>query len=465
MDKQLKIKEVFIDEGRLPPQNIDVEEQVLGMLMQLRNAYTDAAAIIDADCFYKEANRLIYIAISELETSGNKADGISVINKLRNKKKLEEVGGAYYLMQIIGKTVSYDLLEQHCKVLKEKQLYRKLIEIGHKLVSSGYSEEEDVFTLFSEAGETIASSISLPVNSLHKTNEALKEVTEQIDRNCGIGTQITGIATGFYEFDKRSRGLQKSDLVVIAAETSMGKSSLVTSIVRNAALKGAKIGFYSLEMTKEQLAARLLAIETAIPVNEILYSKLSEEKIKTIQQNISRLCETDIYFDERSTNHIDGILTSIRYLKTNFNIDIAVVDYLQLIGNNKRNINREQQVAEIARAFKNIAKELNINVILLSQLSRCNGDPFPKLSRLRDSGQIEEAADIVMFIYRPEIYGRTYPVGFEHYPVQNTAMIDIAKGRNIGLLRFIVNFNPQTTHFFPFDEDRDLLPECKKPDW
>ena len=453
-----KERHVYFDElGRIPPQNIAIEERVLGILMQFRDAYTEASQIIDESCFYKDEHRIIYNAISELEKAGSKADILTITKYLGKTGELEYVGGAYFLTQIHNKVSSPMLLSQHCIALKELAMYRKLIEIGHHLVRNGYSQEEDIFELYSTASDMLSQSLSMASDTVFTIKEAVKGVTEQMDRNCSGNHQLTGIPTGFKEFDKRSGGLQGSDLVVIAAETSQGKTSLATTITRNASLKGAKIAVYSLEMTKEQLAARLLAIETGIPANEILYSRMTPQRIEQIHQNISTIYNANIYFDERSTSSIENIMSSIRSLKIKHGIDIAVIDYLQLVGSSRRGLNREQQVADVARSLKNIAKELNINIILLSQLSRDSQSTIPKLSRLRDSGQIEEAADVVIFIYRPEVYGKQYPKGFENMPVEGTAMIDVAKGRNIGLLRFIVSFNPATTHFFEYDGEQYLF--------
>lgn len=455
MNRTTKKQEIINDfeMRRIPPQAIDAEEQILGILMGgYIGTYPIVAQLIETDCFYKEHHQFIFDAISEIENAGNKADPLTVMHQLRKNGTLDQVGGAYYLTQLLLKVSSPMQLEQYCIIVKEKYLYRKLIEISNNLLRDAYSEDTDVFELYSNANETLSKAISMSSDTIFTIEDAIKGVCEQINRNCAGEHQLTGIPTGFYQYDKRSGGLQGSDLVIIAAETSQGKTSLATSIARNASLKGAKIAFYSLEMTKEQLAARLMAIETNIPANELLYSRMTQQKIMHLHQNISNLLNTNIYFDERSTNNIENILSSIRSLKMKYAIDVVIVDYLQLVSSNKRGANREQQVADVARSLKNIAKELNINVILLSQLSRGQGDPCPKMSRLRDSGQIEEAADVVMFIYRPEAYNRTYPRGFEDYPVENTAMIEVAKGRHIGLLKFIVNFNAQTTHFLEYEE-------------
>jgi replicative DNA helicase len=307
----------------------------------------------------------------------------------------------------------------------------------------------------------LSSAISMSSDTVFTVKDAVVEVYNQIDRNCA-GSKITGIATGFSEFDKRSGGLQGGNLVIIAAETGQGKSSLAGTIALNTAKNGARIVFYSQEMTKMELAGRLMAIETKISANALLHSRLDNYQIEQVHKNTQKIIDTSIYFDERSTNNIENILSSIRSMKIKHDINIVIVDYLQLVGTTKKGLTREQHVAEVARQLKNIAKELNITVLLLSQLSR-DKDPQPKLSRLRDSGQIEEAADIVIFIYRPEYYGKDYPKDFEHISTTGTALIEVAKGRNIGIFKFILGFDEKLTHFY--EDDISLRTDENKPEW
>lgn len=245
--------------------------------------------------------------------------------------------------------------------------------------------------------------------------------------------------------------LQKSDLIIIAGETSQGKTSLAVSMMRNAALSGAKIAMYSMEMKKEQIAARILSMESGIPANQIMYSRLTESQVQAVDRGVGNITGTGIYFDDRSTSNIDTIISSIRYMKLKFDIDGAVVDYLQILNVNMKGANKEQQMGDVARRLKNLAKELDIWIIALSQLNRDTMNPVPTLSRLRDSGQIAEASDVVILIYRPEVMKKSYPNDFSNVSTQGTAMIDIAKGRNIGLLRFICGFNAATTRFYNID--------------
>lgn len=283
--------------------------------------------------------------------------------------------------------------------------------------------------------------------------DALQSLNDIILRNASSDSIITGTKTGMTKFDEKG-GLQKSDLIIVAGETSMGKTSLALSMTRNAIENNAKVAFYSMEMTKEQLSARLLSAKTNIPANNILYSgSLAPNEMRMIDDARGKLPGENLYFDDKSTSNIDSILLSIRMLKMQKNIDGAVIDYLQILNVNSRNgnISREQAMGDASRRLKNLAKELNIWIIALSQLSRDSTNPEPNLNRLRDSGQIGEAADVVILVYRPEYYNRSYPSPYdnkEDYPTEGTAMIDVAKGRNIGTFKFFLGFDKKTTNFY-----------------
>ena len=243
--------------------------------------------------------------------------------------------------------------------------------------------------------------------------------------------------------------MQKSDLIIIAADTSSGKTSLAMKIAMNA---GCNIAFYSMEMKKEQIAARMLSIQSGVPANIIQYSRMTDVQLSMIDSGIAKILDKPVFFDDRSTSSIDSILASIRSLKIKQNIDGVIVDYLQILTVNQKGLNKEQQLADAARRLKNIAKELDIWVIALSQLNRDTANPVPSLGRLRDSGQIAEAADTVILIYRPENYDRSYPDPFKNANTSGTAMIDIAKGRNVGTFKFLVGFKAETTNFYELNE-------------
>ena len=240
-------------------------------------------------------------------------------------------------------------------------------------------------------------------------NDAIKDVYRQIETNLK-GENLTGTDTGFSEINKVSGGLQRGDLIIIAGETSMGKTSLALSMIDKASKQGEAVAMYSMEMTKVQCAARLLSMNSGVPSNQILFSKLDSNYIEQVDRGTGKIQNLPIYFDDNSTSNIDNIIASIRSMKSKYDISGAVIDYLQILNVNTKTQNKEQAMGDVARRLKNLAKELNIWVIALSQLNRDSFNPVPNLNRLRDSGQIAEAADIVMFVYRPEIYGKFFIV-------------------------------------------------------
>jgi replicative DNA helicase len=280
-------------------------------------------------------------------------------------------------------------------------------------------------------------------------DEAINLMIKNVELNSQDKKISSGSLTGFSDFDKRSGGIQKSDLIIIAAESSQGKTSLALSIANNISISGDAIAIYSMEMRAIQLAARFTSFESKIPANEILYGKFDLMQFQVLDSSISRLITSKIYIDEKSTSNLDSIVSSIRGMVKNYGIKGAVVDYIQLVHVSDRGMNKEQQTALIARTFKNLAKDLDIWIIALSQLSRDNTNPVPSIKRLRDSGQIEEAADIVWLIYRPEQVGRNqFPEPYETHATEGMALNYIAKGRNIGTFNFMSRFDKKTTHFF-----------------
>ena len=332
-----------------------------------------------------------------------------------------------------------------------------------QLSSDVFSSKETSELIFSLQTELESINESVSSSDIQTLKDAIKSDYKQIDRNLK-GEELTGTDTGFKQINKASGGLQKSDLIIIAGETSSGKSSMALALTDKAAKSGSGVAIYSMEMKKEQLAARLISMNSGVPSNEILFSKLDENYLQIVDSGVNKIYGLPIYFDDKSTSNIDMILASIRSMKIKYNISGAVVDYLQMLNVNQKSLNKEQAMADAARRLKNLAKELDIWVIALSQLNRDMQNPVPNLNRLRDSGQIAEAADIVMFVYRPEVYGKYYPEPFANYNTKGTAMIDIAKGRNIGLLKFICGFEGKTTKFYELDEAQvSSLPKEEMP--
>lgn len=425
------------------------EQYVIGSLLVDPTAYTLVSQYLDEDCFYDPMCRDIWKAVDNMGKQGMPIDVISVSAELsKQKSNVTELD----LMNISAQIASSAHVEYHAIRLQDLGRRRKLWVVGQQLSKVGLSEEILTADAHQEAIESIGG-VFEKADGVFTLDDAMNSLNEIMVKNATVGGVTTGTKTGMERFDEKG-GLQKSDLIIVAGETSQGKTSLALCMTRHAIENGAKVAFYSMEMTKEQLTARLLSAKTNIPANNILYSgSLAPSEIRMIDDARGKLPGENLFFDDKSTSNIDSILLSIRMLKMQKDIDGAVVDYLQILNVNSRStsFSREQAMGDAARRFKNLAKELNIWIIALSQLSRDSNCPEPNLNRLRDSGQIGEAADVVILVYRAEYYNRAYPAPFDNkddYPTDGTAMIDVAKGRNIGTFKFFMGFNKNTTNFF-----------------
>lgn len=425
------------------------EQYVIGSLLVDPTAYTLVSQYLDEDCFYDPMCRDIWKAVDNMGKQGMPIDVISVSAELSKQKSNVT---ALDLMNISAQIASSAHVEYHAIRLQDLGRRRKLWVVGQQLSKVGLSEEILTADAHQEAIESIGG-VFEKADGVFTLDDAMNSLNEMMVKNATVGGVTTGTKTGMERFDEKG-GLQKSDLIIVAGETSQGKTSLALCMTRHAIENGAKVAFYSMEMTKEQLTARLLSAKTNIPANNILYSgSLAPSEIRMIDDARGKLPGENLFFDDKSTSNIDSILLSIRMLKMQKDIDGAVVDYLQILNVNSRStsFSREQAMGDAARRFKNLAKELNIWIIALSQLSRDSNCPEPNLNRLRDSGQIGEAADVVILVYRAEYYNRAYPAPFDNkddYPTDGTAMIDVAKGRNIGTFKFFMGFNKNTTNFF-----------------
>ena len=439
-------------EDKVLPSSEEAEKLVLATIMTEKNALSDVRELLSVEAFYCQKHREIYKAALKIADRGDFPDIIAVMNELQ--KDGSNVT-PFELTSISSNSTPY--LQQNAALVFDKYKRRQFFEIGCYMQANCFSEENDIVDVLDEAKNRMDGIFSENDNSIFTMHDAIQGVYDNINRNMSGATECTGFPTGFSEFDRRSGGLQTSDLIIIAADTSMGKTSLAIKIAMST---GCPIAFYSMEMKKEQIAARMLSIESGVAANDILFSKLGNSQLEAIDKGVSRICDKPIYFDDKSTSGIESILASIRSMKVKYGIKGVVVDYLQILNVNMKGANKEQQMGDVSRRLKNIAKDLDIWVIALSQLSRDRDTPIPSLGRLRDSGQIAEAADVVMLIYRPEVYGKNYPDPFQNTSPSNTAMIDVAKGRNIGLMKFIVGFNKPTTNFYEMNE----IPTCQTDD-
>jgi replicative DNA helicase len=428
---------------KLPQSQITEQSVIAALIIDFENC-SQAMEILSEDCFYSPFYRKVFETVKELLHDSQSIDLITIGSKI----------GADSMPKLIEatQTVASALnVVQHSQFLYELYARRKLIQISAELQSRAFDITVSIDEAINHAQNGIKSLFDFDSAKTTAINDTLEDVFVVINRNKNTEHGLTGIGTGLTELDKFSGGLQPTDLVVIAGETSQGKTSLALTIAKNAAMQyGAKVVFYSLEMSNIQLTARLISQETAINSKRILSYPLDDETVRHISDNTWNLANAKIYFDSSSSTNISSILRSIRSLKQRYDIDVVVVDYLGLISSSERDQNREQQMGGYARSLKNIAKELNICVIVLSQLRRAD-NPEPTINRLRDSGQIEEAADMIIFTYRPEVYNRDYPHEFKNYNTEATAMINVAKGRNTGTTRFIVSFEKEITLYKDYD--------------
>lgn len=443
------------DKGTMP-HSVEVEESVLGTLLADASVIPEVRESVSPDMFYITKHKEIYECVLCVADRGDHVDIITVFEESQ-KRKLDLT--AFDIAQLTQKYTPF--YHERVSILVEKYQWRKLFEVGSLLTSNAMSGVNDIADVMAEVKERMDAVFTGKDESVSTMKDAVEGVYENINRNYkGLG-ELTGDPTGFKKLDKRSGGLQTSDLIIVAAETSAGKTSLAVKMVMNC---GCAVAFYSMEMKKEQIAARMISIASGVPANEILFSKLDEGQIQKIDKGASKVMDYPVYFDDRSTSNIDTILSSIRMMKIKYGIRGVVVDYLQILNVNMKGSNKEQQMGDVARRLKNIAKELDVWVIALSQLNRDAQNPVPTLARLRDSGQIAEAADMVLLIYRPELYGKRYPEGFSGCDTEGTAMIDVAKGRNVGLMKFIVGFRKENTNFYDLDDVPVYKDKEERPD-
>lgn len=438
-------KELTIVESE-PIHNYDLEKVVVATLIGSYREIVNTIEILDEDCFYNLVYREIYSAIMEIYNRGDSPDMILVTSELAQKGSSI---GSLEITDLCLNTMQVLDLVPHANLLRDYSLRRKLWMVGYNLMQSSSNESELVVSVHSEAKSKIDSLFECRDSDVTTLSDSYVKLQEHmlLNRDLQEG-QTFGTPTGFYDID-RNGGLCGTDLIVVGAETSKGKTSFATALSISAIEHGDPVAFYSMEMRPLQLTARIASMKTGISSKDILFSKLPIEDIYRIDEAMAAIDTTKMYFDERSTMTLDSILMSIRSLKYKYGIKGAVVDYLQLINTKQSGLNREQSTAECARSLKNLAKELDIWIIAISQLSRNPQSPIPTMARLRDSGQIEEAADNIYLIHRTD---KSYPDPFKDVPVEGTAMVTIGKGRHIGTSEFICGFKPDNTLFYPLSK-------------
>lgn len=446
--------------GKLTPQAVEFEEAVLGALMIDDTAMTEVISMLKPEMFYVEANQHVFSAIRKLFNASEPVDLLTVTNQLRKEKLLELSGGASYVAGLTTRLNSAANVEFHARIVMEKFILRELIRNCNAIVNDAYDDSNDVLEMLDTAETKI---FSIVENNLKRDSKELGDVVNlaltELQEIRDSQEDIQGVPCGIRAIDEKTGGWQRSDLVILAARPGMGKTSFVLSIARNAALDYDKpVAFFSLEMSASQLVHRLFSMESGIPSDHISKGTLSDEEWTQLWQNVSHLNSSNLIIDDTPALSVFDLRAKCRRLKHKYDIQMVIIDYLQLMqagtDNSKHGGNREQEISYISRSLKALAKELNVPVIALSQLSRAvetrGGSKRPQLSDLRESGSIEQDADMVLFIYRPEYY---HMDAFEdNTPADGMAEIMFEKNRHGSTGNVKVRFQSQFTKFCDVSE-------------
>jgi replicative DNA helicase len=420
-------------EGRVPPQAMDVEAAVLGAMLLEKEAIAKAIEILEDTAFYKPAHQSIYRAMTTLFDKSEPIDLITLTEELRRRGELEKIGGEYYLTELTTKVSSAANIDYHAHIVLERALMRQLIHSSSEVINRAYSETEDALGLLDEAEQKIFDiSDQRMKKSFVSMNTAVHKTMDLLQSIHGKHSGVTGVPSGFSELDNLTGGFQPSDLIIIAGRPSQGKTALALSVARNASIssKEVPVGLFSLEMSTQQLVMRLMCAEARVDAHKVRTGRLPEDEWKKLSMSVGRLYKAKIFIDDTPGLAILEMRAKARRLKVEHNIGVVIVDYLQLMQGPRNAQSREQEISAISRSLKALAKELNLPVIALSQLNRAvetRKDNRPALSDLRESGAIEQDADVVIFVHRPELFGTKEQDGES---TEGLAEIIIGKQRN-----------------------------------
>ncbi|MGB0367404.1 MAG: replicative DNA helicase [Flavobacteriaceae bacterium] len=468
---------VSLEKGKIPPQAIDLEEAVLGAMLIDKKGVDEVIDILQEDAFYKEAHQHIFSAIHHLFEISEPIDLLTVSAQLRKMETLEKVGGDFYLVQLSKKVSTSAHIEFHARIILQKYIQRSLIKISNEIIESSFKDSVDVFDLLDEAESKLYDVTQGNIKKSSETAQNLviqaKKRIEEIAKKEGL----SGVATGFEKLDALTSGWQPSDLIIVAARPGMGKTALTLSMARNiAVMKQTPVAFFSLEMSSVQLITRLISAETGLSSEKLRTGKLENHEWEQLNVKVGDLEKAPLFIDDTPSLSIFDLRAKARRLSSQHGIKLIIVDYLQLMtaGSSNKTGNREQEISTISRNLKALAKELDVPIIALSQLSRAvetrGGTKRPVLSDLRESGAIEQDADIVSFIYRPEYYGIDEWDDKERTSSLGQAEFIVAKHRNGGLdsirLKFISHLgkfdnleNYDSPYEFPSKMNKTIEPE------
>ena len=431
---------------RVPPQSIDAEMSVLGAMLIKKEAITQAQELLKADDFYREAHRLVYDAMLELAGNGEPVDLVTLTEALRKKEILEKVGGISFLTQLANYTPTAANIVYHAKIVKEKSELRHLIDAATDIASAAYEATDEVTDIMDDAEKKIlAIAGSQSTGGFEPIKDIVINAIDHVESIYESKGGLTGIGTGFKDLDAMTSGLQKSDLVLVAARPSMGKTAFTLNIATHAAMNGSTVAFFSLEMSKEQLVQRMLCSEGGIDSQRLRTGKLDDKEWQELIKTADKVSKAKLFIDDTAGISVMELRSKARRLKAEHGLDLIVIDYLQLMqGRSKGGDNsRQQEISEISRSLKALARELDVPVVALSQLSRSVESRTvkkPMLSDLRESGSLEQDADIVMFLYREDYYD-------QETEKKNITEVMISKHRNGPIGSIELFFQKEFTRF------------------
>jgi replicative DNA helicase len=441
--------------GKIPPQARELEETVLGAILIEKDAISYVSDILKPESFYVDAHATIFRAIQNLFGKSQPIDLLTITEELRKTAKLEEVGGAYYLSELTNKVASSANVEYHARIVIQKFIQRELIRISNDIIRDAYEDTTDVFDLLDKAEKRIYEITDKNLrNSVQGIGQLVSKSIMQIDGliNREDGLLEDSVPSGYLELDKMTSGWKATDLVIIAARPSMGKTAFVLNLARNAAVDfNMPVAIFSLEMGAVQLAKRLISLECEIDAQKVANGKMTDNEYSILRDKVEKLSSAPIYINDQPAINVYELRAQCRRLQNAHGIKMVIIDYLQLMsGGGDKGMNREQEISNISRSLKGLAKELNIPVIALSQLNRSvetrGGEKKPQLSDLRESGSIEQDADMVMFLYRPEYYNLNE--GSDGASLKGVSEIIIAKHRNGPTGSVELRFNKHFGRFY-----------------
>ncbi|ABS60522.1 replicative DNA helicase [Fervidobacterium nodosum] len=436
------------------PANIEAEQALIGSILIEPEKLDNIVSIVSSSDFYDQRHRYIFSVIEQLHDEGLPIDIISVCDRLRNQDLLDKIGGELYVAQLADSVPTSAHAEIYAQIIRDKAILRELIAAGSQIVQNAYTDVavdeilDEAERLVFRIAESRATKTYIDVKSaLTEVFEHLEELREKHLK--GLGGLVTGIPTGFKKLDEMTSGFHRSDLIIIAARPSVGKTAFALNLAKNMALVGeASVGIFSLEMSREQLIQRLLCMESLVDLQKVRRGWLSDDEWKRLVQGASKLMKANIIVDDESNLEPRVLRAKARRMKKEYNVDAIFIDYLQLMNLGDRRDSRQQEISEISRSLKLLARELDISIIALSQLSRAveqREDKRPRLSDLRESGAIEQDADVVIFLYRDEYYKK------QHVDLPHETEIIIGKQRNGPIGTVTLMFNPSFTNFFEAD--------------